>query len=100
MTVRHIVMWSVDADDPQRKSEIVDSIVAKLESLRETVPSLRSLTTGVNAYYGEANADVVLVTDFDDLEGLDAYQVHPAHQEVAAYVRSVVSGRMAVDFDV
>ncbi len=36
--------------------------------------------------------------DVDDLDSLEAYQVHPAHQEVAAYIRSVVASRHAVDF--
>ena len=36
----------------------------------------------------------------DDAAGLDAYQVHPAHQEVVGYVRSVAGGRSAVDFEV
>ena len=64
------------------------------------VPTLRSLSAGPNAAYADVNGDVALVADFDDVAGLDAYQVHPAHQEVAAYVRSVVSSRIAVDFEV
>ena len=48
--------------------------------------------------FEDVNADVVLIMDVDDLDSLEAYQVHPAHQEVAAYIRSVVASRHAVDF--
>jgi heme-degrading monooxygenase HmoA len=54
---------------------------------------------GVSAAPGD-DFDVVLISDFDSMDDVHAYQVHPAHQEVAAYIRSVVSGRAAVDFEV
>jgi len=41
---------------------------------------------------------VALVSEFADVEALERYQVHPAHQEVAAFVRSVVAERSAVDY--
>ena len=46
------------------------------------------------------NWDVTLVADFDSVEAIEQYQVHPAHEEVAVYIRSVVSSRVAVDFEV
>ena len=49
---------------------------------------------------GGGNWDVALVADFADRAGLDAYQTHPDHQAVAGYIRSVVSDRVAVDFEV
>ena len=33
-------------------------------------------------------------------DGLEAYATHPVHQEVLAYVRSVMSDRVAVDFEI
>jgi len=42
----------------------------------------------------------VLVADFDSVADLEAYQVHPAHEEVVAYVRSVAAARAAVDIEI
>jgi hypothetical protein len=42
--------------------------------------------------------DVVLISDFDSLDDIRAYQEHPAHLEVAGFIRSVVASRAAVDF--
>lgn len=100
MTLRHVVTWKMAATDPTERAQHAAGIVSRLEGLVGVVPSIRSLSTGVNALPIEGNWDVTLVADFDDAAGLDAYQMHPAHQEVVGYVRSVSGGRCAVDFEI
>ena len=100
MTIRHVVAWKLATDDPRLRGEQAAEVARRLQGLVGIVPSIRSLSSGPNAAYADVNADVAVVIDFDDVAGLDAYQAHPAHKEVGAYIRSVVSGRMAVDFEV
>ncbi len=100
MTIRHVVTWSLAAEDASVRAEQAAEVARRLQSLVGVVPSIRALSTGPNVAYPDGNSDVAVVIDFDDVGGLDAYQTHPAHQEVAGYIRSVVSGRMAVDFEV
>ncbi|CAN7397327.1 Dabb family protein [Microbacterium sp. LjRoot45] len=100
MTLRHVVAWKLAAEDEEVRAEQAAEVAARLRSLVGVVPSIRELSAGPNAAYAHANVDVAVVIDFDDVQGLDDYQTHPAHQEVAAYIRSVVAGRMAVDFEV
>lgn len=100
MTLRHVVTWKMATEDPVERAAHAAGIAARLEGLVGVVPSIRALSTGVNALEIDGNWDVTLVADFDDAAGLDAYQVHPAHQEVVGYVRSVAGGRSAVDFEV
>ncbi|GAA4479109.1 Dabb family protein [Microbacterium panaciterrae] len=100
MTLRHVVSWQMAAEDPAVRAEHAAGIASRLAALVGVVPEIRALSTGANVAYPDANWDVSLVADFDDLAGLEAYQVHPAHQEVVAYVRSVVGNRSAVDFEV
>lgn len=99
MTIRHVVMWKLATEDPAERAEQIERMSQKLRGLVGVVPSLASLTVGPDVV-GGGNWDVCLVTDFADRAGLDEYQVHPSHQEVAAYVRSVVSERAAVDFEI
>ena len=49
-----------------------------------------------------AASDLVLagVADFDDLDALERYQKHPEHKKAGAFIRSVVSDRLAVDLQV
>lgn len=100
MTIRHIVAWKLAAEDAATRADHAAEMVRRLEALVGVVPSIRSLSAGVNVAYAEVNGDVALVADFDDVAGLEAYQVHPAHQEVAAFVRGVAGSRIAVDFEI
>lgn len=99
MSIRHVVSWRLAATDPAEKAEHAARIVAALESLVGVVAEIRSLTAGVDVAGGD-NWDVVLIADFDDLDAVVRYQVHPAHQKVGTFIRSVVSQRMAVDIPV
>ncbi|MGO3191529.1 MAG: Dabb family protein [Microbacterium sp.] len=58
------------------------------------------MSAGANVLYPEANWDVTLIADVESVEALEQYQVHPAHEEVAGYIRTVVASRVAVDFEV
>lgn len=98
MTIRHVVVWKLATDDAEVKAEQAAKIAASLVALATVIPQIASISAGAEALYAE-NADVALVADFADRAALEAYQQHPAHQEVGAYIRSVVSDRVAVDFE-
>jgi hypothetical protein len=42
----------------------------------------------------------VLIADYDSLEGLEAYQVHPDHVAATHVIKPLVSARSNVDFEV
>ncbi|QPE04211.1 Dabb family protein [Microbacterium schleiferi] len=98
MTLRHVVMWTMAAGDATTRAEHAAEVARRLNALVGVVPEIRALSAGANSEYPDVNADVVLIMDVDDLDSLEAYQVHPAHEEVAGYIRSVVASRHAVDF--
>ncbi len=96
--LKHVVTWKIaDAASPEGRKQIA-SIAAGLESLVGVVPSIRALSVGPSVVTGPNHWDLGLVVDFDDEAGLEAYQVHPEHQKVAAHIRSLVSEQAAVDF--
>lgn len=100
MSIRHVVSWKLAASDPAVRAEQAAEVARRLNALDGVVPQLLSISAGANMAYPDANWDVTLVADFDSIESLERYQVHPAHEEVVAYVRSVVASRVAVDFEV
>ncbi|MBO9626180.1 MAG: Dabb family protein [Microbacterium sp.] len=97
--IRHVVSWKLAAEDADVRAEQAAEVARRLLALDGVVPQLQSISAGANAAYPDANWDVTLVADFASIDDLEQYQVHPAHEEVVAYVRSVVSGRVAVDFE-
>ncbi|WCM56001.1 Dabb family protein [Microbacterium sp. EF45047] len=100
MTIRHLVMWKLAAEDAAVRAEQAAEVARRLNALDGVVPQLRSVSAGANVAHPDVNWYVALVADVDSLDDLAAYQVHPAHEEVAIYIRSVVASRVAVDFEI
>jgi hypothetical protein len=100
MTIRHIVMWKLAAEDAETREAHSAEIAERLGSLVGVIEDIQTLTVSSNLAYPEQNSDVVLVADYADLDALDRYQKHPAHVEAAAFVRSVVTSRASIDYTV
>ncbi|MDQ1124550.1 Dabb family protein [Microbacterium trichothecenolyticum] len=98
MSIRHIVLWKLAADDADTRALHAEQISERLQGLVGVVTEIEHLEVGQNVAFPHSNWDVALVSEFADVEALQRYQVHPAHQEVAAFVRSVVAERSSVDY--
>jgi len=98
--LRHVVTWKLASEDAAQRRSQANEVARRLNALDGVVPQLRSISAGANSVHPDVNWDVTLVADFDSVEALEQYQVHPAHEEVAVYIRSVVASRVAVDFEV
>jgi hypothetical protein len=97
MTLRHIVAWTLKADDAQRRRSDGEGVRSRLLALHGVVPSIQAIDVIVDEVDGRTANSVAVIADFADAAGLQEYVVHPAHQEAAAWVRTVVSTRLAVD---
>ncbi|MCT9622437.1 MULTISPECIES: Dabb family protein [unclassified Curtobacterium] len=95
--IHHVVSWTLREDLDRAQS--VERIRELLVGLIGTVDSIRSLQVVENVAYPGKNQDVAVVATFDDLAGLDEYQVHPQHQAAAAEIRGLVTGRAAIDWE-
>ena len=90
--IKHIIIWPVKEETTaEQKAEIK----ARLEGLTKIIPELKVMEVGADDEAGTLS----LYSEFDSTEGLAVYQVHPAHQEVAAFVKSCVSGRNVCDYE-
>jgi hypothetical protein len=93
--ITHIVLFKLKEQTP----EGIEKARELLLSMEGKVEQLRYLEVGVDLIHSERSANIALVTKFDSLEDLQAYQVHPYHAtEVAAYMRSVCSAVMTADY--
>ena len=98
MTLRHVVAWKLATEDEALRREQAARMTEALLGLKGVVPELIDITVGADVL-GGGNWDVALVADVADAAALDAYPRHPAHEAIVGYVRSVVSDRVAVDFE-
>jgi len=93
--ITHIVLFKLK----DRSPESVEKARAKLASLAGKIPQLRHLEVGADVLHTDRSYDLALVARFDNLEDLQAYQIHPVHQEVVKYILSVRESMVAVDYE-
>ena len=99
--IKHIVMWRLNEEaGGATKEDNARALKARLEALPAVIPEIRRLEVGLNVKDSERAMDVVLYSEFDSLETLAAYSGHPAHHEVVAFVRELVSETRVVDYEV
>jgi hypothetical protein len=94
--VTHIVFFKLS----NPASEAIGAVRDKLLSMDGKIPQLRHLEVGVDVIRSERSYDVSLVTRFDSMEDLQAYQIHPYHAgEVVPLMKSLCSSVVAVDYE-
>ncbi len=97
--VRHIVFWKL-ADEAEGRSKWENAKIIKegLEALIGVIPGLLEAEVGLNEDGGDY--DAALMSKFENMEALKAYDVHPAHQKVRDFVSKVRLTRTAVDYKI
>lgn len=96
--VKHIVMWKLkDTFSEDEKQEIAHTFKQRLEALDDLIKGVIKIKVEV-APLLSSNVDIMLDSEFDCVDTLNAYQVHPAHQEVASYLKDKVVSRNCMDY--
>ena len=96
----HVVMWTLkDNHMGMSRAQLAEEIKSKLLKLKDIIPQIQFIEVGINAHFAEKNHDIVLTTKFKNLEELQIYAQHPKHQEVVAFIKEVITGRAAVDYE-
>lgn len=94
--IKHIILWKLkektDADECKSEAKL------RLESLNGKIEGLINLEVVINGL-DSSSADMMLNSEFESREALEAYQKNPLHLEAAGYVRSVVAERLCLDFE-
>jgi len=99
--IRHIVMFRFHEEaDGRTKAENLAIAKKMLEDLQGVVPTLISSQVSLaHEEQNPANYDLVLVAEYESMEALEAYRVHPAHQEVGRFMAKVRDLRACIDFE-
>lgn len=94
--ITHIVLFRLKDATP----EGLDRTKNVLLSMQGKVPQLKHLEVGINVVPSGRAYDLALITKVDNLEELDAYQVHPVHQDVLAYMKEALrEPSVAIDYE-
>lgn len=96
--IKHIVMWHVRGTSYADKATAIAQLKSSFESLRGQIPGLLHLELGIDTSRIDYACDVVLYTEFDNQDSLNAYASHPEHLRVKQEVADLRTSRFQVDY--
>ena len=91
--ITHIVLFKlIDRRNAQKARDV-------LLGMKGKIPQLRHIEAGIDVLHSDRSYDLALITKFDSMEDMKAYQAHPVHVEVLKYMTSVRESSITVDYE-
>ncbi len=98
--IKHIVMIRLkEAGSQEAKLENTKKLKSAIEGLMGKVPELLHMEVGLNLNTKPAAYDLVLTSEFESLETLDVYRVHPEHKKVLELLYELMESTAVVDYE-
>ncbi len=98
--IKHIVMFKLK--ESNGKSEYENAVEAK-ERFNDVIANVSELKAGeivINSKDApQDNYTISLICDFESIEDLNAYQVHPAHKKFGAFIAEIKTERACIDYE-
>jgi heme-degrading monooxygenase HmoA len=98
--IKHIVMWNLAGDTEEDRRKAAEFVRSLFGEMRREIPGLLHLEVGLDHSRVEYACDVVLYTEFESQEALNAYATHPAHLRVKGELGKLRIARFQVDYAV
>lgn len=96
--VKHIVMWNfIEELNEEQKNEAIEIIRHNLEVVKACAGGVVELEVLKNEL-PSSNKDIALISLFESVEALNAYQIHPEHVKAASYIKTVTCNRVCFDY--
>ncbi len=92
--VTHIVLFKLE--EPEVHAPIICNL---LQGLKNRIPEIIDMQTGVDFLHSERSYDMALIVRFKSREDLAVYDRHPDHQEVRKYIHAHRLSSKTVDFE-
>lgn len=81
------------------KTAAAREVVKHLDQLPLQIDLIRRYEAGIDVRKLDWSNDVVLVMDFDNMKDLDAYTIHPKHQEFVAFNKAFSVAKTCIDYE-
>lgn len=80
--ISHTVMWRFKEEN---KEENMNTVAERLMALYKSgkIDGLRKMEIGKDVSHTDMSYDMVLLTEFDSMEALAAYKIHPDHVAIS-----------------
>lgn len=99
--IRHVIMWKfTDEYEGMSKDEIMYSIEKKFAHLKAVIPEIKSMSVERDVLRSERSFDMIYITEFESLDALETYRVHPEHVKVAKFIGAVRVAQAVTDSEI
>ena len=98
--IKHSVMFKLM--DAEGRTEYENAVEAqkRFENVIANVPQLKKGEIVINSKDApQDNYTISLLCDFENIDDLNAYQVHPAHVEFGKFIGTVKTARACIDYE-
>lgn len=93
--ITHIVCFKLK----DNSAENVVRTAAVLRDMEGKIDELQYIEVGIDVLHSERSYDIALITKFESMAALEAYQVHPVHKKVIEHMMQVREASVSVDFE-
>ena len=99
--INHLAMSLLPAHaEGKTKQETIEEAKKRLSVFEAEIPTLKKLVVAINdEKAAESNYELALICDFDDIVGLNAYQMHPTHKAFGAFITPLRESRACIDYE-
>ena len=96
--IRHIIMWKfVDEFEGMNKEQIMNELTERFIQLKKTIPEIKYMSVEKDVIRSERSFDMIYITEFDSLETLEVYRVHPEHVKIAEFIGKIRTAQAITD---
>lgn len=97
--VKHIVLFKLKDEVPtEKKLAVMNSFKEAIEALPAKISVIRKVEVGLNINPGES-WNIALYSEFDSLEDVKTYAIHPDHVAAGKLLAEVKESRACVDYE-
>jgi hypothetical protein len=93
--ITHIVLFKLN----DKSIESLEKAKNILMGMNNKIRELKHIEVGIDITNSDRSYDMALLTKFDSIKDLEAYQVNPLHVEVAEYMISIRESTVVVDYE-
>jgi len=98
--IKHIVGWNFKEELSQQENyNNAKKVKEKLEGLKAKIKEIKAIEVIIEPLKS-GSFDVILISEFDSIETLEAYQIHEEHLGVSSFVGAVLKNRKCIDYEI
>lgn len=89
----------VEFKSQSEKQAVIAEIKSSLEKLPQKISEIKYYEVGINFFNSPNASDVVLISDFETNDALNAYRIHPEHVKVVELIGKYKAEGSVVDYE-